>query len=262
MTRSTPAARAAATSSIAVIPQSTVRISAVPRSASRSMRAGREPVAVVDPAGQKPADVGAQGAQGAHHDRGGAHAVDVVVAVDGDPPAGRRCERGSASRTRSIPANAAGSWASRGLQEGPGLSGRDQAAADQDLGEGVPDPQLALQRQRVGELVRRELETLDRGRAPAGLAAAMRPAAGPPRTRRPQSLRARSLRARSLPARARVRSARQGRPRTSSASVGATSDGSACVHAARSSRRRRARMAVIRAASISGCCSRRRSVIR
>ena len=48
-------------------------------------RRAREPVAVVDPARQVPVDVRAERAQRAHEDRGRAHAVDVVVAVDGDP---------------------------------------------------------------------------------------------------------------------------------------------------------------------------------
>jgi hypothetical protein len=44
----------------------------------------REPVPVVDPAGQVPVDVGPERAQRPHEDRGRAHPVDVVVAVDGD----------------------------------------------------------------------------------------------------------------------------------------------------------------------------------
>ena len=47
----------------------------------------REPVAVVDPARQVPVDVRAERPQRPHEHRGRAHAVDVVVAVDGDPRA-------------------------------------------------------------------------------------------------------------------------------------------------------------------------------
>jgi hypothetical protein len=50
-------------------------------------RGGGQAVAVVDPARQIPVDVGAERAQRAHEDRGRRDAVDVVVAVHGDPRA-------------------------------------------------------------------------------------------------------------------------------------------------------------------------------
>ena len=49
----------------------------------------RQAVAVFDPVGQEPPDVRAEGPQRGDHDRGGADAVDVVVAVHGDPGPGR-----------------------------------------------------------------------------------------------------------------------------------------------------------------------------
>ena len=53
----------------------------------------REAVAVADAVGQVAVDVGAERAQRAHEDRRRADAVDVVVAVDGDPRAGARRAR-------------------------------------------------------------------------------------------------------------------------------------------------------------------------
>jgi hypothetical protein len=53
-------------------------------------RGGREPVAVVEAAGQLPDGIGAEGAQRADEDRGGADAVDVVVAEHGDARAARQ----------------------------------------------------------------------------------------------------------------------------------------------------------------------------
>ena len=52
-------------------------------------RREREPVAVVDPARQVPVDVGAERAQRTHQHGRRADAVDVVVAVHGDPRAAR-----------------------------------------------------------------------------------------------------------------------------------------------------------------------------
>src|SRR5205807_8509191 len=48
---------------------------------------GREAVAILDPGGKKPADVRAESAKRADHDRRGADAVDVVVAMNRDPGA-------------------------------------------------------------------------------------------------------------------------------------------------------------------------------
>ena len=52
-------------------------------------RVARDAVALLEPARQVPADVGAELAQGQHGERGGANAVDVVVAVHTDPLARR-----------------------------------------------------------------------------------------------------------------------------------------------------------------------------
>jgi hypothetical protein len=56
-----------------------------PQAADRSFG---EAVAVVEAARDEPGDVRAEAAQRANHDRSRAHAVDVVVAVDDDSPAG------------------------------------------------------------------------------------------------------------------------------------------------------------------------------
>ena len=116
-TTSSPAARAAATSSTAVIAQSTVISRSVPRAASRSTVAGGEAVAVVDAARQVPVDVGAERAQRAHEHGRRAHAVDVVVAVDGDPRAALDVRRGSAPRPRAGPPNASSGCALLGGEE-------------------------------------------------------------------------------------------------------------------------------------------------
>ena len=117
------AQRAAATSSTAVIAQSTVTISAGAARGEPLHRSLGEAVAIVQPAGDEPVDVGAERAQRADHDRGRADAVDVVVAVHGDPAAGARYARGSRRARRSIPANSAGSWRSRGGEERRAASG-------------------------------------------------------------------------------------------------------------------------------------------
>ena len=75
-------------------------------------RRGGEPVAVVDAARQVPVDVGAERPQRAHEDRGRADAVDVVVAVHGDPRARARRGRGSPRRRRARPPKASSGCAS------------------------------------------------------------------------------------------------------------------------------------------------------
>ena len=134
-TTSSPAARAAATSSTAVIAQSTVTSRSVPRAASRSTVAGGEPVAVVDPARQVPVDVGAERAQRAHEHGGRGHAVDVVVAVDGDP----RPRAATWPRIRSAaarrPPNASSGCASAPARNARAAAGVSQPAAHQHLRE-------------------------------------------------------------------------------------------------------------------------------
>ena len=106
-----------ATSSTAVIAQSTVTSSCVPRSASRSTVARGEAVAVVDAAGQEPVDVGAERAQRAHQDRRRAHAVDVVVAVDRDARAARDVAEDQLRQPRRARRSARAACALLGRQE-------------------------------------------------------------------------------------------------------------------------------------------------
>ena len=114
-----------------------------------------EPVAVLEPAGQIPTDIGAERAQRADHDRRRADTVDVVVAMNRDPAAG-------------------GDLALDRLQRAldPGERGRlvadvrvekllcrirlGEAAADEHLREDVADPELTLERQRCLEVVGRD----------------------------------------------------------------------------------------------------------
>ena len=56
----------------------------------------RQAVAVGEPVGDEPVALGAEGAEGRDEDRGRGDAIDVVVAVDRDPAAGRARPRGSA----------------------------------------------------------------------------------------------------------------------------------------------------------------------
>ena len=86
-TTSSPAARAAATCSTAVMPQSTVTSRPTPARGEPLDRGDREAVALVEAARQLPGRVGAERAQGADEHRRRADAVDVVVAEHGDPRA-------------------------------------------------------------------------------------------------------------------------------------------------------------------------------
>ena len=61
-----------------------------------------------------------------------------------------------------MPSKAAGSWASRAVEEAPGRRRIGQPAAHEDLGEHVAHPQIALERQRVGGVVGRDLEPRNR----------------------------------------------------------------------------------------------------
>ena len=86
---SSPSSRAAATSSTAVMPQSTVSTRPTPSAARRSIVSRGEAVALLEAARQVPFDVRPELPQGQHGERGRADPVDVVVAVDADPLAGR-----------------------------------------------------------------------------------------------------------------------------------------------------------------------------
>ena len=82
---STPRRRASSTSAAAVMPQSTVRISFTPSSASRAIVTAETPYPSSNLLGRCQIDVGAELAQRQHRERRRADAVDVVVAVDADP---------------------------------------------------------------------------------------------------------------------------------------------------------------------------------
>ena len=112
----------------------------------------RQAVAVLDPAGHEPVDDGAERAQGPDHDRRRADAVDVVVAVDGDPAARRD---GGEDQLAGLvdPRERRRIVRLAGLEEGPHLRGLGQAAADEHLGQHVPDPELALERERRRQLI-------------------------------------------------------------------------------------------------------------
>ena len=80
---------ACATSSTAVIPQSTVSTSPQPSPASRVERLAGDAVALLEAARQVPVDLGAELAEDEDGERRRADPVDVVVAVDADPRPGR-----------------------------------------------------------------------------------------------------------------------------------------------------------------------------
>ena len=111
----------------------------------------RQAVAVLGAAGQKPVDVGAERAQHPDEDRRRADAVDVVVAVDRDPPAGphvvehERADLVDAGERRRVVALVGGEPGARG-------TGILQAAADEHLRERVADPELALEREHGGDV--------------------------------------------------------------------------------------------------------------
>ena len=89
-----------------------------PRLRVRSSVAAGDAVALVEPARQVPGDVGSELAQQKHGERRGRDAVDVVVAVDADPPVRRRPPRGSASHARRMSPSRNGSW--------PGVAGVEE----------------------------------------------------------------------------------------------------------------------------------------
>ena len=167
-TTSRPRAFASATSSTAVIPQSTVSTSPTPSSASRLERVARDAVALLEPARQVPVDVGAELAQEQDGERGRADAVDVVVAVDADARAARRPPRGSARRPRAMSpsrnGSCPGSSASRNRRAVVGLA---VAAAHEHRRRDLAHAELARERarrraRRAGAIVH-ELVTSDDG---------------------------------------------------------------------------------------------------
>ena len=139
---SIPSDFASATSSTAVIPQSTVTSSCGAALGQLLDVVGAEPVAVGEPVRDQPVALGAQLAQGADQDRGRADAVDVEVAVDGDPLAGldRGADPLDDGRHRVELARLVGLV---GLEEGARLLGRPVAAADEGDRDRLAQPELA-----------------------------------------------------------------------------------------------------------------------
>jgi hypothetical protein len=120
-------------------------------------RGSGQAVAVVDPARQVPVDVGPEGAQRAHEDRGRGDAVDVVVAVHGDPRAApdvSEDHRGGVVE----PAERLERMSRLGLQEAPRVGRIAQPAPYQHLREHGRDAQLAAQPLGGGVVVRSDLE--------------------------------------------------------------------------------------------------------
>ena len=120
-------------------------------------RRGGQAVAVLRAAREEPADVGAQLPQRAHEDRGRRHPVDVVVAVDRDPPAVRdvapdeRRRLREARERREVVAI---------LRRQPGARGAGigEAAADEHLREDAGHAELALEAQRRGDVAGVDLQ--------------------------------------------------------------------------------------------------------
>ena len=108
---STPSRRASSTSATAVMPQSTVRMSFDALLGEARDRRRGDAVALLEPARQVPADVGAELPQRQHRERRRADAVDVVVAVDADPLAALDRRLACARRPPPCRRGASGSWA-------------------------------------------------------------------------------------------------------------------------------------------------------
>ena len=109
---------------------------------------GAEPVAVGEPVGDQPVALGAQLAQRADQDRRRADAVDVEVAVDGDPLAARdRGEDPLDDRRHRVELGRVVRLV--GLEEGPRLLGRAVAAPDQGDRDRLAQPQLVGERPRL-----------------------------------------------------------------------------------------------------------------
>ncbi len=111
----------------------------------------RQAVAVLRPAGQKPVGVGAERAQQPDEDRRRADAVDVVVAVDRDPPAGPHVVEHK--RADIVDAGERGGFVTLvGCEPGACGTGVLQAAAYEHLRERVADPELAFEREHGGDV--------------------------------------------------------------------------------------------------------------
>jgi len=120
-------------------------------------RGGGQAVAVVDPARQVPVDVGPERAQRAHEDRGRGDAVDVVVAVHGDPRAApdvAEDQRGGLAQ----PAERLERMLRLGLQEPARGLRVAQPAPHQHLREHGRDAQRVAQPLGGGVVVRSDLE--------------------------------------------------------------------------------------------------------
>ena len=141
-TTSRPAARAAATCSTAVIPQSTVTSRPTPRAGQPLDRRGRQAVALVEAAGQLPDRIAAERAQGANEDGGGADAVHVVVAEHRDPRAARAGGRGSARTRPARPGSVSGSWRSSAARKrrASSTSAKPRRARIAPTGRDTPSP--------------------------------------------------------------------------------------------------------------------------
>ena len=136
-TTSRPSARAAATSSTAA--DGAVGGDQQPGAArGQPLDGGQaEPVAVARAVGQVPVDVGAERAQRAHQHRRRADAVDVVVAVHGDPRRAREVRTDQRDAPAPMPAEGA---RRDGAPRAPGTRGARgiaQAAAHEHLRERV-----------------------------------------------------------------------------------------------------------------------------
>ena len=118
---------------------------------------GREAVAVLRAAGQKPVRVGTQRAQDADEDRRRADAVDVVVAVDRDPVAGLDVHQDEVAGVFDVrePRRLV---ALAGRQPGARRVGVGHAAADEHLRHRMADAELTLEGERGGKVAGRDLQ--------------------------------------------------------------------------------------------------------
>ncbi len=120
-------------------------------------RPERQPVPVRQPVRQVPPHVGIAGPQRAHHDRGRAHSVDVVIAVHDDPAAASDVPVDQAHRSID-PGERAGLMRLLRIEKRPGRCGIANAAADEYLREDVTDAELPAQGQGRGQVVGRDLQ--------------------------------------------------------------------------------------------------------
>ena len=123
---------------------------------------GGEPVAVVDPARQVPVDVGPERPQRPHEHGGRADAVDVVVAVDGDPRAALDSGE-DPRRPRAQPAERVERMPRLRREERARGAGVREAAPHEDLRDDVRHAELAGEPRGGGVIVRGDLEA-DGGR--------------------------------------------------------------------------------------------------